>query len=61
MTVKISCPLCGKETIAKSLNNWKFGRYAVTRYECGGCQSKFNVYKSANRSYTIPKIKNKIS
>ena len=55
----VNCPLCNKESSSPSINTWKFGKYTVNRYVCSACKNKFNVYKSPQKIYTIPKSKRK--
>jgi len=57
MVSKLVCPVCGKSVSTDPFKSWKFGRYGVKRYECQSCKSKFNLYQSPKRSYTIPKAK----
>jgi len=57
MVSKLVCPVCGKSVSTDPLKSWKFGRYDVKRYACQSCKSKFNLYQSLKRSYTIPKAK----
>lgn len=54
---KLECPACGKSVSVAPFKSWKFGKYEVKRYECGKCKSKFNLYESPTRTYTIPKTK----
>jgi len=57
MTSKLVCPVCSKSVSVSPFKSWKFGRYEVKRYECQNCKSKFNLYESPKRTYTIPKPK----
>ncbi len=54
---KLECPVCGKPVSVAPFKSWKFGEYEVKRYECKNCKSKFNLYESPTRTYTIPKAK----
>jgi transposase-like protein len=48
-------PIRGKPASKAPFKSWKFGKYNVKRYECSSCKSKFNLYQSPERTYTIPK------
>lgn len=54
---KLLCPICNKNVSESPFKSWKFKSYDVKRYECPKCKSKFNVYQSPERTYTIPKAK----
>ena len=60
MKANVSCPLCNKESASSPIKTWQFGKYTVNRYECSSCKSKFNIYKSPQKTYTIPKSKKKM-
>jgi transposase-like protein len=57
MQSKLSCPRCNRSVSTKPLKAWRFGAYEVKRYECEHCKSKFNVYRGAKGTFTIPKRK----
>jgi len=57
MGSKLVCPICNGVVSGRPFKSWKFGRYEVKRYECQNCKSKFNLYESPKRRYTIPKAK----
>jgi len=57
MSSKLVCPICNGVVSGRPFKSWKFGRYEVKRYECQNCKSKFNLYESPKRRYTIPKAK----
>ncbi len=54
---KLLCPVCNRNVSVNPFKSWKFRDYEVKRYECQNCKSKFNVYESSKRTYTIPKPK----
>ena len=54
---KLVCPLCDKEVTKSPFKTWKFRGYDVKRYECQNCKSKFNVYQSPKKTFTIPSHK----
>jgi len=53
----LDCPVCGKPVSVAPFKSWRFGKYEVKRYECRNCKSKFNVYQSPEKTFTIPKPK----
>ncbi len=57
MTSKIGCPKCGQAVSGRALNAWSYAGYKVERYQCRKCSAKFNVYRGAKRTFTIPKGK----
>lgn len=57
MDKSVKCPGCSGKVLSKHFKTWKFGPYEVKRYECEHCKSKFNLYRSAGRTFTIPKSK----
>jgi len=54
---KLICPNCTRPVAGSPFKSWKFKGYAVQRYECKQCNTKFNFYKGDKGSYTIPKAK----
>ena len=54
---KLLCPICSADAPANPMKSWEYGSFQVKRYECPKCRSKFNVYQSPKRTYTIPKPK----
>lgn len=52
---KLLCPVCKMDVSENPFKSWKYKNFEVKRYECRKCKSKFNVYQSPNRTYTIPK------
>lgn len=57
MKSKVICPVCTTESTSSPLKNWQYGKYAVTRYKCDHCHSKFNYYRSPEKTFTLPKSK----
>jgi hypothetical protein len=57
MSSELVCPVCNMAVSTSPFKSWKFGNYEVKRYECQSCKSKFNLYQSPTRTYTIPKAK----
>jgi len=57
MSNKLCCPLCSKIVTASPFKSWQFGKFQVKRFECTYCKSKFNLYQSRDRTFTIPKPK----
>ena len=57
MDCKLECPECTHAVRSNHLKAWKYGPYNVKRYECQSCKSKFNLYQSPKRTFTIPKAK----
>jgi transcriptional regulator NrdR family protein len=54
----MKCPVCDKETDVKSIRDWEFREYTVSRNECQTCHKIFNVYKKEGKiAYTIPRTK----
>ncbi len=54
---KLICPVCDQAVAGSPLKSWRFRGHDVKRYECPSCKSKFNVYASPRKTYTIPKAK----
>jgi len=54
---KLLCLVCNHEVTTSPLREWKYRAYDVKRYQCQNCKSKFNLYESPKRTYTIPKPK----
>ncbi len=51
------CPVCRTAVTGEPINTWNFRSYLVKRYQCQQCESKFNVYKGSESTFTIPKPK----
>jgi transposase-like protein len=57
MSSRLVCPVCNQDVSTNPFKSWKFDKFEVKRYECQNCKSKFNLYRSPTRTYTIPKSK----
>ena len=55
MPKEVYCPHCGDKVATKPIKSWQFRNYDVSRYICGKCQGKFNVYKGPKSTFTIAK------
>jgi len=58
LDLSVNCPFCNQKQVKNPIKQWKFGNYDVLRYGCI-CGESFNYYHSKNKSWTIPKRKEK--